>query len=238
MNNDPNLEEYPRLVAPDVVYKNKASLKKPAVIPLYAKVLSAAAAVALLFVLLWRPLMMPRQELLVAMKPVGDRRILTEEPSLMASCQTPVVFPGKTVKTAPSKVVPAPMKREALPLLVAMEPQTATLPTFRYGQLLLERDPLEFYELASWVQEEEDGAYDDHDDSRLSFLRRGFLMITDGQFESFGGMLQSGWQSAKVEIAQLNEAVAESLSSVKPGDSYFDRDDDAQSWLLNRLKEQ
>ena len=223
MNTDPNLEEYPRLVAPDVVYMNKASLKKPAVIPLYAKVLSAAAAVALLFVFLWKPVRMPQQELTAAMNPIGGVRIETDETLALKDSQAHFNFPKKTSPVVVTKTVPVTMKRTETTLLAQLPPQEPVmLPTRNQGsELLILDNPYEDALASLTLEEEENGYYDNG--REMSFLRRSFLKITDGQYESFGKMLQSGWRSAKGEIAQLNDAVSDGLTSVKSRDRYLDR---------------
>ena len=70
MNTEPNLEEYPKLTPPDVVYEHKASLKKTVVIPLYAKIVAAAAAVVLLFGVFWLRSGLPEQELVAELNAV------------------------------------------------------------------------------------------------------------------------------------------------------------------------
>ena len=70
MNIDLNNLDEPRLTPPEVVYEHKASLKKTAVVPLYVKIASAAAAAALLLTLCWPRPNRPALELTAELKPL------------------------------------------------------------------------------------------------------------------------------------------------------------------------
>lgn len=221
MKTDANNEEYPRLVPPEVVYENKASLKKPVVIPMYAKILTAAAAVALLFGLFWTRSMTPQQELMAELDPVKAVHVVTEDPAILAESQAHFTIPKPIKKpatrpTRKSTVSDQPLQPERveMPLLANLSPKVATeLPTQPSPATLLSPD----------VMETEYLAYQDpfEEDDELSFLRRGFLKATDGQYQGIGELLKESWRSVKVELAQLNESVSESFSALKQKTSDF-----------------
>ena len=88
MNTDPNIDDFPRLVPPQVVYEHKDSLKKKAtVIPLFAKVTSAAAVVALLIGLFWWRSATPEQPLMAEMRPIAATAIESQGPTLLRESQ-------------------------------------------------------------------------------------------------------------------------------------------------------
>lgn len=91
MNTDPNInntlpEDEPRLVPPQVVYERKDALKKKAtVIPMFATVTAAAAAVALLFGLFWQRSSTPQLELTAELKPIVHKMLVHVDGKTTAS---------------------------------------------------------------------------------------------------------------------------------------------------------
>lgn len=220
MKADANPEEYPRLVPPDVVYEHKASLKKPVVIPMYAKIVTAAAAVALLFGLFWNRSMTPQQALMAELDPVKAVHVVTEEPAILAESQACFRIPKSAKKTSaktshkPKAPEQSPMPgRTEMPLLANLQPKTASgLPVQPSPATLLLPDMMDTEHLAYQLPSEEE---------ELPFMRRSFLKATDGQFEGFGELLKESWRSVKVELAQLNESFSESFSAFKQKTSDF-----------------
>lgn len=220
MNTDLHNEEYPRLTPPNVTYANKASLKKkPVVVPLYAKIMAAAAAVALLFGLFWNRSVRHEQELMAELKPVEAVRIETEsllhltgQRAHFSLPSTPVrktpTSPMKPVSSAPSET----QRRVELPMLTSMPPCAPTL--LPSGVMTSFVYPSDIQLLAS-----DEPSYEDTDE--LSWAREGFQKMTDGRFASFGELLVYGWRSVKGELAQLNESVSDGISSLKQNNKSF-----------------
>lgn len=203
MNIDPNLEKYPRLVPPEVVYEHKASLKKSLVIPLYAKVTAAAAAVALLFGIFWSRSLTPHQELMASLEPVAAGRITTEEPAVLAESQARFIVPKRAKKSSSPTIKPevsekpVASERVEMPLLAGLQPKTAAgLPTQDSPVFMMDSPLMPEAALAYREPEEE---------NELSMLRKGLLKMTDGQYDSFSSMFSEGWRKAKTELAMAKE---------------------------------
>ena len=212
MNTDHNNEEFPRLTPPEVVYEHKASLKKPVVIPLYAKVIAAAAAVALLFGIFWQHNTMPKQELLAELKPVEAKRIVSNETFALAESQAHFVIPKKAVK--PSLVqFEKNDKRNELPMLAELQPKTA--------HALITSDP-QFDELLAYnpyidmsynvitSPSLENENFDDR-----SLISRGIAKMTDGECDSFADILVEGLRSVKVEMSSLAMTIQSSRNQLR-----------------------
>lgn len=124
MNIDMNNLDEPRLTPPEVVYERKASLKKTAVIPLYAKIASAAAAVALVLTLSWPRPNRPAEELMAALKPLsakwtvaGEGKIVADESKLIIDDGTLVALAEKHVAGAETLISadPTPAQKAGRP---------------------------------------------------------------------------------------------------------------------------
>lgn len=214
MNTEHHLEEFPRLVPPDVVYKGKSALKKSAVVPLYAKIASAAAVAALLAVLFWHHPARPEVELMATLKPKDAGCIETPLALCLSGQRARFVNKAKTsvrrspAKDSPSLPVTSTASREELPLLAGLSPVGASLlPSADPSYVLFpaDNDPvLDEMEYIAWNEEDD-----------LSLARRGFQRMTDGQFDSFGEMLRYGWRSVKTELAQVDETISENISALK-----------------------
>ena len=100
MNIDMNNLDEPRLTPPQVVYPHKAALKKTAVIPLYVKVASAAAAVALLVTLCWPRPERPVLELAASLKPLAAKMVVPGEGKIVSDAGTLVADAGTLVAQA------------------------------------------------------------------------------------------------------------------------------------------
>ena len=157
MNTEPNLEEYPKLTPPDVVYEHKASLKKTVVIPLYAKIVAAAAAVALLFGIFWLRSGLPEQELVAELNAVKVDVLETEESYPLAESQARFVVPKKAVKpSVKPKMQEVSYERVEMSLLTELQPKTALILMPMDYQLLQDVDV--FYasnDLVTPIEEDE-----------------------------------------------------------------------------------
>lgn len=220
MKNYDNLEEYPRLTPPEVVYEGKAALKKPAIIPMYAKIISAAAAVALLVTLFWKPWQRPELPLMAGLSPIASGIIETEQPLRLSGERAHFATSSISVRhesvsqTKPSISKPStpkqldPLKQGDLPLLASLSPCSAqALPSDEPSSLLMLTD-LSDAVAESW-------SLPDEDDEDLSLARKGFQKMTDGKYDGIGDLLRQGWRSVKGELAQLNYSVSDGITSIK-----------------------
>lgn len=212
MKTDPNINDYPRLVPPDVVYEGKDALKKKAmVIPLYVKVISAAAVVALLVGIFWRRPAMPEQVMIAELEPVKMGFVESEQPLLTSGNRAHFNMPSvknnaKSVLTAPSVAKREVVERQELPLLAALTPCAAT--TLNQQKSLT--DMVSFSEDPQLALEiPRDERWDE-----LSLARKGLLAITDGQYDSFSKMLLNGWRSVKTEMTELNDSFSDGINKI------------------------
>lgn len=210
MNTDHNNEEFPRLTPPEVVYEHKASLKKPVVIPLYAKVIAAAAAVALLFGIFWQP--MPEQELLAELKPVEAKRIVSNETFALAESQAHFVIPKKAVKPSSVQFEKNDIRNE-LPMLAELQPKTApALITSdpQFDELLAYNPYIDMLYNVITSPSLENENFDDR-----SLISRGIAKMTDGECDSFADILVEGLRSVKVEMSSLAMTIQSSRDQLR-----------------------
>ena len=209
MNTDLNTEEYPRLTPPNVVYEHKDALKKKAVaIPLYVKMVAAAAAVALLFGIFWHRSVMPEQELMAELKPVEARQIVSNETLPLAESQAHFVVPKQTVK--PTSVEPQ-NKRFELPLLTELKPIAAPRLMVVEPQpesLLVDDVYYAFNDMSLSGQEEDE--YDDR-----SLIGRGIYQMTNGECDNFAALFSGGIKSFKTELASIETTIQSSRSQLR-----------------------
>ena len=211
MNTNLNNEDFPRLTPPNVVYEHKAALKKPMVIPLYAKIVAAAAAVALLFGIFWLKTATPEVKMMAELKPIKAERIESNEPLMLAESRPHFVAPKKETKTvAPGRI--------ELPMLAELQPiATPTLIDVESQPDLWSMDDL--YYAYSDIPEIETSSPDhseeeDYDDDR-SLIGRGISMMTEGEHDDLAGILSEGLQSFKGEMASLAMTLQSSRSQLR-----------------------
>lgn len=210
MNTEPNLEEYPKLIPPDVVYEHKASLKKPVVMPLYAKIVAAAAAVALLFGIFWHRSVLPEQELLAELQPVKAMCVEAEGQSLLAESQARFILPKKAEKPmTTTKTTPVSYERVEMPMLAELQPKTSLVLIPMENLLVLDEEIL--YANNDVLSIPQDDDYDEE----LSFVGRSIYMITDGEHDSFASIFKEGLQSFKTEMASIATTIQSSRSQLR-----------------------
>ena len=210
MNTDLNNEEYPRLTPPDVVYEHKDALKKKAVVmPLYVKMVAAAAAVALLFGIFWFRTSLPEQELMAELKPVGPEQVQVVETMVLSESQAHFIVPKKAIKS--SSVQPENIyKRNELPLLAELQPITApVLMPLESRPDLWMADEIYYASNDTPIGSQEE-YYDDR-----SLISRGIAKMTDGECESFADILLGGLRSVKGEMALLATTIQSSRSQLR-----------------------
>lgn len=197
-----NNEEYPRLTPPTVVYEGKAALKKPAVIPLWVKTCAAAASVALLVALFFRHPARTELELMAELSPIRST-VIENEASLNTTGQRAhFVIPKR-------QTVQSSRERDELPMIAALEPTEA--PALQV--IAPSNDLVPGYYDPSLTIVDQPLAWDD--DEEQSMLKRGFLRMTDGKYDSFGDMILSGWRSMKQEMSEFNSSVSETIVALK-----------------------
>ncbi len=204
----------PYLEAPQVAYEGKEELKKKAaIVPLYVKIASAAAAAGLLLtVSLWPDKSMPELKPLAELKPILPQRLITASETTNLPPRTIQFVQPQTVKKAKpvvSKTVSETLpKRVETPLLAQIEPQKApTLPT------LPSSDP-DFDLLAYRMNTElafaqiDENVFDEDDDRVLSFIGKGIFRLTNGKHDSFASLIGAGVSKAKQDLTEAATDIA------------------------------
>ena len=218
MDWDELTEELPHLEAPQIEFENKDRLKKKgALVPLYVKIASAAAAAGLLLtVSLWPEKSMPKVEPIANLKPIEVSHISTNEPFALlprratesvSSPQKPMRSQGAMPSSTSTKGHIA-SEREAIPLLAELPTKTATAlqtdqpwtdfnePNFDLLAYRMDK------ELAMMLLLDGNGFPDDAKDERdLSFIGKGIYLLTDGRHDSFEDLIFSGLTTAKKELS-------------------------------------
>lgn len=211
MNTDLHNEDYPRLVPPEVVYEHKASLKKPVVMPLYAKIISAAAAVALLFGIFWIRSARPRVELMATLKPVEAVQIEMEEPVALAESKACFVVPKRAIKTTTPRQETVTPARAEVPLLAELQPKEASvlINEEQMSDELLASDVYYAFNDVSLQQQKENY------DSELSLVGRSIYWMTNGEYTSFADMFSEGFRNVKTEMASIATTIQSSRSQLR-----------------------
>ncbi|MBR5081250.1 MAG: hypothetical protein IKX35_02270 [Bacteroidales bacterium] len=208
LNWDELTEELPHLEAPTITYEGKESLKKKAaVVPLYVKIASAAAAAGLLLtVTLWHEKQLPDVEPIAELKPILPTRLITSEKSQALPPRT-VSFMTAQTKTAQTKVKRQPTTvRTETALLADLQPMKAEgTPIALTASQAYEPDfDLIAYQMNSnlaFAQYDENDFEEYEEDERdLSLIGRGIYRLTDGRHDSFASIILSGLHTAKEEV--------------------------------------
>ena len=201
-------EELPHLEAPVLAYENKEGLKKKAaVVPLYVKIASAAAAAGLLLTVgLWPEKTLPKVEPIANLKPIEVSRINTNE-SIALIPRRATENPTTTTWAKANKTNSTPKasnkkqvasERDVMPMLAEM--QAIEAPATITSQLLLAQITEPDYAPYIMPDNYALASYTDDDYEETSIGGKGILKITDGKYESLGSMIQEGLQLAKEEI--------------------------------------
>ena len=208
MDWDELTEELPHLEAPQIEFENKERLKKKgALVPLYVKIASAAAAAGLLLtVTLWPEKQLPKVEPVAELKPVLPTRLLTSEESQTLpprtisfattqnrATQNKVKKQPKTVRTETALLADLqPIKAEGAP--IALTTTQAYEPDFGLIAYHLNSD-LAFAQL-----DESNYVKTNEDERNLSFIGKGIYLLTDGRHDSFASIISVGLSTAKKEF--------------------------------------
>ena len=201
-------EELPHLEAPQIEFENKECLKKKgALVPLYVKIASAAAAAGLLLtVTLWPEKQLPKVEPVAELKPVLPTRLITSEESQTLpprtisfataqnrATQNKVNKQPKTVRTETALLADLqPIKAEGAP--IALTTTQAYEPDFGLIAYHLYSDP-------AFAQLYDSNYGNTNEDERnLSFIGKGIYRLTDGRHDSFASIISVGLSTAKKEF--------------------------------------
>jgi hypothetical protein len=205
-------EELPHLEAPQIEFENKERLKKKgALVPLYVKIASAAAAAGLLLtVTLWPEKSMPRVEPIANLKPIEVSRINTNEPlALLPRRITESIDPLPRTGLRRDDMLSEghiTSGRKAMPLLAELPTKTATalqidLPWINYDEPNF--DLMSYHmstELAMMQFDENDFPNEAEGEHNLSLIGKGIYRLTDGRHDSFASIISTGLSTAKKEL--------------------------------------
>ena len=201
-------EELPHLEAPQIEFEDKDRLKKKgAVVPLYAKIASAAAAAGLLFtVTLWPEKQLPKVEPVAELRPVLPTRLITSEEVQTIPPRT-VSFVATQTKTAQAKTKKQPNAvRTESTLLADLQPMKTEGTQIALSTSFTEEPDFDLiaYQMdANLAFAQFDGsnfAEDDENERDLSFIGKGIYRLTNGRHDSFGSIILSGLHTAKEEV--------------------------------------
>ena len=203
-------EELPHLEAPALAYENKEGLKKKAtVVPLYAKIASAAAATGLLLtVSLWPEKSLPKVDPIAELQPIAATRI--ERPRERLALPTrPAQFVKQNVVVGEKKVEVEEIVMEKMEM-----PLVAELPQIKVKEARIETTSPIFTEpdfdyLAyrinagmALAQYESHSFEENLEDEGVSLIGRGLLWLTGGRHSSFASLINSGLRQAKKETIE------------------------------------
>ena len=203
-------EELPHLEAPALAYENKEGLKKKAtVVPLYAKIASAAAATGLLLtVSLWPEKSLPKVDPIAELQPIAATRI--ERPRERLALPTrPAQFVKQNVVVGEKKVEVEEIVMEKMEM-----PLVAELPQIKAKEARIETTSPIFTEpdfdyLAyrinagmALAQYESHSFEENLEDEGVSLIGRGLLWLTGGRHSSFASLINSGLRQAKKETIE------------------------------------
>jgi hypothetical protein len=208
MDWDELTEELPHLEAPQIEYEGKESLKKKgAVVPLYVKIASAAAAAGLLLtVTLWPDKSMPKIEPVAELKPILPTRLITSEENQMLPPRTVNFVPTQN-KTTQHKVKRQPNTvRTETTLLADLQPLKAEGTQIALSSSFTEEPDFDLiaYQMdanLAFAQFDWSNFAEDNEDERdLSLIGKGIYRLTDGRHDSFSSIILSGLHTAKEEV--------------------------------------
>ena len=205
-------EELPHLEAPQIEFENKERLKKKgALVPLYVKIASAAAAAGLLLtVTLWPEKTMPKVEPIASLKPIEVSRINTNEPlALLPRRITESIDPLPRTGLRRDDMLSEghiTSGRKAMPLLAELPAKTATalqidLPWINYDEPNF--DLMSYHmstELAMMQFDENDFSNEAEGEHNLSLIGKSIYRLTDGRHDSFASIISTGLSTAKKEL--------------------------------------
>ena len=207
-------EELPHLEAPQIEFEDKERLKKKgALVPLYVKIASAAAAAGLLLtVTLWPDKSMPKVEPIATLKPIEvEQRTMPNKATMRHATNTK------------EHSVPA---RETTPLLAQLPVRTTTaieanLPWTDFDEPYFDMIAYRMNNELTMTQLNKSTFPDDAENEQgLSLIGRGIYRLTNGRHDSFASIISTGLSTAKKEIALA--ATDAALTAYYRADEHFE----------------
>lgn len=213
----------PCLAAPEIAYESKEKLKKgAAVVPLYAKIASAAAAAGLLLtVSLWPEKSMPKVEPIAELKPVEVSRINNNEswtllPRRATESTIPLPRTGHRrddVLSEATNQKGAASERKTTPLLAELPAKNAaglltSLPASASEEPNFDLLAYRMSTNLAIAQINEFSLDDDEYERDLSLIGRGLLRLTDGRHDSFASLFEASVRKAQQNLSEAATDVA------------------------------
>ena len=199
----------PQVTAPAITYNGKESLKKKgAVVPLYVKIASAAAAAGLLLTInLWPEKSLPKVDPIAELKPIHSQLTITEDP-LRIVPKRMVAFTESHSDRKEAKSQPTRMETETIAALSPMKAQE--LAAFEESDFALASD----IELLRYRLESEatlarlalESTYEE--EMPTSLIGRGIYRMTEGRHASIGDLINAGLHVAKKGIKKASADAA------------------------------
>ena len=216
-------EELPHLEAPQIKFEDKERLKKKgALVPLYVKIASAAAAAGLLLtVTLWPDKSMPKVEPIATLKPIEVSRINTNESTTL--------LPRRATENTLSEQRTMPNKatmRHAINTKEHSVPTTATaieanLPWTDFDEPYFDMIAYRMNNELAMTQLNKNTVSDDAENEQgLSLIGRGIYRLTNGRHDSFASIISTGLSTAKKEISLA--ATDAALTAYYRADEHFE----------------
>ena len=208
MDWDELTEELPHLETPQIAFEGKEMLKKKAaVVPLYVKIASVAAAAGLLLtVTLWPEKSMQKTETIAELKPILPGRLITASETTTLPTRTFHFAQSQVVKKERPTISETVSKRVEMPLVAQLESQkapilptssTASEPDFDLLAFRMNTNLalalINEYDFNSFSKDEEF-------DREPSLISKGLLWLTNGRHDSFASIIASGLTTAKKEL--------------------------------------
>ena len=223
--------------APIIEFEDKERLKKKsALIPLYVKIASAAAAAGLLLtVTLWPEKSMPKVDPIATLKPLEVSRINANESiALLPRMATENTLSEQrsmqnkaTMRHATNtKGQNAPTAREATPLLAQLPAKTATtlqvnLPWTDFDEPYFDMIAYRMNNELAMTQLNNNNFSDKAENEQgLSLIGRGIYRLTNGRHDSFASIISTGLSTAKKEISLV--ATDAALTAYYRADEHFE----------------
>ena len=223
-------EPLPYLEAPTVVYGDKEKLEptslslskgqpkenKHTIIPLYAKIASAAAAAGLLLtVTLWPDKSMPKTEPIAELKPIEAHLTLNETPMRLIPRRTVQLAACPSVKDSyedePQPLAPSPNADNKAELVATLSPlkaqpiaSTDNPETYLSTNLALLRYRLEAQQAFAYQPD----LFPYEEEMPSSFIEKGIYWMTEGRHRNLGDLINAGLLLAKKEVVKATTDAA------------------------------
>lgn len=215
-------EDLPHLTAPQIEFKDKERLKKKgAVVPLYVKITSAAAAAGLLLtVSLWPDKHLPRLEPVAEPNPIEAKLTVTETPVHILPPK-PVHFAEQKHANKENKKMAEKNMVETITLLPLLKPQEAIALTD--DGFPMEPDPnllryqMETRQSLTYLPKET--LFEEELPS--SWIAKGIYRMTEGRYSNIGGLINAGLHIAKKEVVKASTDIA--LTAYNHADEHFEK---------------